>query len=291
MISQPNPSSPLTSIPIRTTDHNKHSYPSVSRCPDRRRSSITRTTTTIERTPRSTYYTHHTSHTMSSPQGSPAGRVGQSYMLVPNLHVPDQTVEEVELGNSNAWMVATVIEDDDLMFGGKPLSAWYEEDRRRLSSSNEEEEEIRGRQRDRVRLDAHHHHQYHHHQHHHHHQAQHHHQHQHHTAHHTHVAHTHHTTKKTSDIKHWVSIYQRFRAIKLRHILGTPRHCHDGACPTAHACATHLVRHRIDAHHKTVQLLRASTNLSQDTVGYTASPTSAAYPRLHLIRPRRRAST
>ncbi|KAJ4390468.1 hypothetical protein N0V85_007192 [Neurospora sp. IMI 360204] len=89
---------------------------------------------------------------MSSPQGSPAGRVGQSYMLVPNLHVPDPTLDEVELGSSNAWTVATVIEDDDLMFGGKPLSAWYEEDRRRLSSSNEDEEEIRGRQRDRVRI-------------------------------------------------------------------------------------------------------------------------------------------
>ncbi|KAK3388469.1 hypothetical protein B0T20DRAFT_95846 [Sordaria brevicollis] len=192
MVSKPDSSSPSTTNPRPTTSHNKHTFPG--------RVSITTNTTTIERTPRSTYYTHHTSHTMSSPQGSPAGRVGQSYMLVPNLHVPDPTVDEVELGSSNAWMVATVIEDDDLMFGGKPLSAWYEEDRRRLSS-NEEEEEIRGRQRDRVRMDAHH--QHHHHQHHHqHHQLQHHHQNQHHTAHHAHVGHTHHTTKKTGDIKH-----------------------------------------------------------------------------------------
>ncbi|KAK3496026.1 hypothetical protein B0T13DRAFT_448457 [Neurospora crassa] len=138
---------------------------------------------------------------MSSPQGSPQGPVGQSYMLVPNLHVPDPTVDEIELDNTNAWMVATVIEDDDLMFGGKPLSAWYEEDRRRLSSSNEDEEEIRGRQRDPVvRFDAHHQHQ---HQHTHHQpQLQHHHHYQHHTVHHPHVAHTHHTTKKTGEIKH-----------------------------------------------------------------------------------------
>ncbi|CCC12078.1 hypothetical protein SMACR_09224 [Sordaria macrospora] len=199
MVSKPDFSSPSTPKPIpTTTELHKHSCPSANQCPSRGRVSIrTTTTTTIEQTPRSTYYKPQTSHTMSSPEGSPAGRVGQSYMLVPNLHVPDQTVDEVELASSNAWMVVTVIEDDDLMFGGKPLSAWYEEDRRRLSS-NEEEEEIRGRQRDRVRMDAHHHQ----HQHHHHHQPQHHHHNQHHTAHHTHVAHGHHTTKKTSDIKH-----------------------------------------------------------------------------------------
>jgi len=54
------------------------------------------------------------------------------------------------------WMVVTVIEDNDLMFGGKPLYAWYEEDRRRLSSSMDKEEETRGRQRERVRVDNHH---------------------------------------------------------------------------------------------------------------------------------------
>ncbi|KAK3950631.1 hypothetical protein QBC32DRAFT_177271, partial [Pseudoneurospora amorphoporcata] len=167
MVSQPDSSSSSITNP-QPQSRNKHSYPSVSKCPSSGRVNLA---TTIERTPRSTYYSQDTSHAMSSPQGSPAGRVSQSCMLVPNLHVPDPTVDEVELASSNAWMVATVIEDDDIMFGGKPLSAWYEEDRRRLSS-NEEEEEIRGRQRDRVRMDAHH--QHHHHQHHHH-QPQHHH--------------------------------------------------------------------------------------------------------------------
>jgi hypothetical protein len=42
------------------------------------------------------------------------------------------------------WMVSTVIEDDDLTFGGKSLSAWYEEDRQKVSFP---EEERRGRQR------------------------------------------------------------------------------------------------------------------------------------------------
>lgn len=69
-------------------------------------------------------------------------------MLIPDLHVPDPNADEIELG-SHSWMMATVIEDDDLMFGGKPLCAWYEEDRQRFSSSNDEEQR-RGRQRERV---------------------------------------------------------------------------------------------------------------------------------------------
>ncbi|KAK3937372.1 hypothetical protein QBC46DRAFT_229254, partial [Diplogelasinospora grovesii] len=92
---------------------------------------------------------------MSSPQTSPAGRTVQPYMLVPNLHVPDPTLREIDLGN-HPWMMATVIEDDDLMFGGKPLSAWYEEERRAQSIASEEEER-RGRPRERVRSDIHHH--------------------------------------------------------------------------------------------------------------------------------------
>ncbi|KAK4225867.1 hypothetical protein QBC38DRAFT_367807 [Podospora fimiseda] len=85
---------------------------------------------------------------MSSPQGSPTDRNAQRYMLVNNMHVPDSTGREIEL-DSHPWMMATVIEDDDLMFGGKPLSTWYEEDRRRFSCGNDEEEH-RGRQRERA---------------------------------------------------------------------------------------------------------------------------------------------
>ena len=56
-------------------------------------------------------------------------------------HQPEMAPHESQYG---AWMVATVIEDDDLMFGGKSLSAWHEEDRSRYSTP---EEETRGRQR------------------------------------------------------------------------------------------------------------------------------------------------
>ncbi|KIH86341.1 hypothetical protein SPBR_08728 [Sporothrix brasiliensis 5110] len=61
--------------------------------------------------------------------------------------------------NQQAWVSVTIIEDDDLMFGGKPLCTWYEEDRRcsmgeesalsPCSSIDEEEEMHRGRPRDR----------------------------------------------------------------------------------------------------------------------------------------------
>jgi GAF domain-containing protein len=67
------------------------------------------------------------------------------YYLVPNLRATDPAAREIDL-NAHSWIQATVIEDEDLMFGGKALSAWYEEERRRLSGSSDEEER-RGRQR------------------------------------------------------------------------------------------------------------------------------------------------
>lgn len=49
------------------------------------------------------------------------------------------------------WIEPISIDDDDLTFGGKPLSTWYEEERQRLSSgSGSDEEERRGRQRHRT---------------------------------------------------------------------------------------------------------------------------------------------
>ncbi|KAF7518908.1 hypothetical protein G7054_g13286 [Neopestalotiopsis clavispora] len=49
-------------------------------------------------------------------------------------------------GGSQAygWVESISIEDDDLMFGGKSLSAWHEEGRQKVSYP---EEERRGRQR------------------------------------------------------------------------------------------------------------------------------------------------
>ena len=51
------------------------------------------------------------------------------------------------------WVQPTIIEDDDLQFGGKALSEWYEEDRSRMSSAGGSDdghcEERRGRERTR----------------------------------------------------------------------------------------------------------------------------------------------
>lgn len=49
--------------------------------------------------------------------------------------------------NAYTWVQPTIIEDEDLTFGGKALSAWYEEERRRLSSGSDDGEERRGRER------------------------------------------------------------------------------------------------------------------------------------------------
>lgn len=73
---------------------------------------------------------------------------------------PDSlAIELAQEGDLSRWMMATTIDDDDLTFGGKSLSTWYEEDRRRLSVGDDgtaispnrgrHEEERRGRQRQR----------------------------------------------------------------------------------------------------------------------------------------------
>ncbi|KAL2150403.1 hypothetical protein VTH82DRAFT_6966 [Thermothelomyces myriococcoides] len=86
----------------------------------------------------------------TTPESTPHPR-----MAVQNLYIPDPSVDEIDLSINPSWMVATVIDDDDLMFGGKPLCAWYEEDRRRFGCATFDEEETRGRPRERVRIDAH----------------------------------------------------------------------------------------------------------------------------------------
>lgn len=43
------------------------------------------------------------------------------------------------------WIEPISIDDDDIMWGGKSLSAWYEEERRRVRACSGEER--RGRQR------------------------------------------------------------------------------------------------------------------------------------------------
>lgn len=92
-----------------------------------------------------------------SPKTSDAGSSATTYYLVPNLRAIDSGAREVDL-SAQSWVRPIIIEDDDLTFGGKSLSALYEEERRRQStgggsiagnSSDEEphEEERRGRER------------------------------------------------------------------------------------------------------------------------------------------------
>ncbi|KAK2592633.1 hypothetical protein QQS21_009660 [Conoideocrella luteorostrata] len=77
-----------------------------------------------------------------------------TYYLVPNLRALDTSAREVDR-DSHTWVQPIDIDDEDLMFGGKSLSTWYEEDRRRLSSGgsddgrneHSQDEERRGRER------------------------------------------------------------------------------------------------------------------------------------------------
>ncbi|RYP75337.1 hypothetical protein DL771_002433 [Monosporascus sp. 5C6A] len=62
----------------------------------------------------------------------------------PYYFVPDADEQAAKV-QGYGWMQPIIIDDDDLMFGGKSLSAWYEEERQSLSISAEEER--RGRQR------------------------------------------------------------------------------------------------------------------------------------------------
>ncbi|KAF4122028.1 hypothetical protein GMORB2_7621 [Geosmithia morbida] len=85
-----------------------------------------------------------------------------SYYLVPNIENLDPSSLTRELDqDSTGWVQTTMIDDDDLTFGGKSLSAWHEEDRRRLStgagtgSSMADDGDEHRRGRERVRRQSH----------------------------------------------------------------------------------------------------------------------------------------
>ncbi|TLD16044.1 uncharacterized protein PgNI_01026 [Pyricularia grisea] len=106
-------------------------------------------------------YHYSISATMASTSQNAASSANSSTISMHHYYyyqTPSHQMPEPE-----AWLMATPIDDDDLTFGGKPLSAWYEEDRRRFSlgedsartiESDEDEEEERGRQRVRAHYDA-----------------------------------------------------------------------------------------------------------------------------------------
>lgn len=78
---------------------------------------------------------------------SPKSSEPTSCYLVPNLRALDPAAREVDLATHTSWVQPTVIEDEDLTFGGKALSALYEEERRRLSGESTADQEQRGRKR------------------------------------------------------------------------------------------------------------------------------------------------
>jgi hypothetical protein len=73
----------------------------------------------------------------SSEQQQQSASADSYYYYLPNIQALD------------SW--CQPIDDEDLTFGGKSLSAWYEEERRRLSTGSGSEDERRGRERVRRR--------------------------------------------------------------------------------------------------------------------------------------------
>ncbi|SPO05354.1 uncharacterized protein DNG_08041 [Cephalotrichum gorgonifer] len=62
---------------------------------------------------------------------------------------PQYSLGTGELSFAYRWIEPISIDDEDISFGGKALSAWYEEERTR-ARGDEEEEERRGRPRHRT---------------------------------------------------------------------------------------------------------------------------------------------
>jgi hypothetical protein len=79
----------------------------------------------------------------TSSSASSTSEASGTYYYVPNLQALDPSAREVD-ASAYSWVQPTAIDDDDLTFGGKSLSTWYEEERRRQSTG---EEERRGRER------------------------------------------------------------------------------------------------------------------------------------------------
>lgn len=130
-----------TSIPKARTS-SRHSIKGTDKSHGRQQSPALSTSATSSST-----YTHYnnTDNTMSKSSTSSGHHAEMTYYIAPNLDTLDTSACEMDAGAHN-WVQPIIIEDDDLTFGGKSLSAWYEEDRRRLSHSDGEEAQ-RGRER------------------------------------------------------------------------------------------------------------------------------------------------
>ncbi|KAI1497894.1 hypothetical protein F5X99DRAFT_345390 [Biscogniauxia marginata] len=106
-----------TRSPNRPSSH-KNSHKSISSSQTHNPSPLKMVTTTTA--------SHHTADELQ-------------YYYLPNMGSPEADLQ------GYGWMEPTVIDDEDLTFGGKSLSAWYEEERQTYDLPAEEEQ--RGRQR------------------------------------------------------------------------------------------------------------------------------------------------
>lgn len=85
------------------------------------------------------------SSTDSTTSSSSSSSSPSQYFFLSDLQALDPTADELDPG-STSWVEPTVIDDDDLTFGGKSLSAWHEEEGRRLSGEADRDDR-RGRER------------------------------------------------------------------------------------------------------------------------------------------------
>lgn len=63
-----------------------------------------------------------------------------------NMSSYGSSAHEIDV-TAYTWVQPVMIDDEDLTFGGKALSTWYEEERTRLSHGSDDGEERRGRER------------------------------------------------------------------------------------------------------------------------------------------------
>lgn len=75
---------------------------------------------------------------MSSTQTHHQQAHQQQYYLITNVSSHQQTPEEFDLqSNNTSWKLPYTIDDEDLMFDGKPLNMLYEENRMKAERRDE----------------------------------------------------------------------------------------------------------------------------------------------------------
>lgn len=132
------PSIPDDTRLSRTRVGSQHSY--------HRHSQHSQHRSPLRTSPKATHKTAH--HSTQAHKSSPLIMVttsNQTHRADDDVYSHFSLEDDAQLSQSYGWMQPIEIEDDDLMFGGKSLSAWYEEERQAPAAPVEEER--RGRQR------------------------------------------------------------------------------------------------------------------------------------------------